>query len=251
MSYRAFHPIIVLLLVSLQVDAGEPVWVFIEPPSAAAEQDFKKAKQDAEADIAAGVLKTRVGGLSGPNEERTRLLAKLGIQEVDEGCVPIETVWSRVYYETMEKEIQRRHGADFWSRFNSELAASQTSARSSNAAADVAADRKFLRAVADHVQGFWKVPPNVPGGRRCTVLIPSDSHLASAEMQTMACPDSRLKSSVEEAVQASLPLPAEIEALRTPRPVFITFEIPQDQVGEDEVDWWEGEWRAIQGSLQP
>lgn len=240
-----------LLLVSLRIDASEPVWVFIEPPSTAAELEFKKAKEDAEADIAAGVLKTRVGGLSGPNEERTRLLAKLGIQEVEVGCVPIETVWSRVYYETMEKEIQRRHGADFWNRFDSELEASQASARSSTAAEDVAADRKYAREVADHVQRFWKVPPNVPGGRRCTVRIQFDSRLASAETETMACPDRRLKSSVEQTVQASLPLPAEIEALRTPRPVFITFEVPQDQVGEDELDWWEGEWRAIQGSLQP
>jgi hypothetical protein len=251
MSYRAFHGILALLLVSLRVDASEPVWVFIEPPSAEAEHDFKKAKQDAERDIAAGVLKTRVSGMWGPDETRSRLLAKLGIQEVGVGCVPIETVWSRAYYEAMDREIERRHGPDFWSRFEGELAASRASASSSSAAEDPAADLKYTRAVADHVQRFWKVPPNVPGGRRCTVRIRFDSRLTSAETETMACPDSRLKLSVQQTVQASLPLPAEIEPLRTPRPVYITFEIPHDQVGEDEVDWWEGEWRAIQSSLRP
>lgn len=241
-----------LLLTPVLAEASEPVWVFIEPPSAEAERDFEKAKEDAKADIAAGVLNVRVGGLFWqPDEERQRLLAKLGIKEVPQGCVVIENVYSKAYYETIEKEVERRYGKDFWSRFDSELAASQANAPKG----DPAADRKYWRAVADHVGSYWKVPPDLPGGRRCSALILYDAYSGAAETQLLACPDSRLQSSVVQAVQASLPLPAEIVALRTPGRLPITFVVPQDQVGQDEVPWWDGEWQSIEdfvrGSADP
>lgn len=87
-------------------------------------------------------------------------------------------------------------------------------------------------------------------GRQCSALILFDMRSAAAETQLLACPDSRLQSSVAQAVQASLPLPAEIVALRTPSPLPITFVVPQDQVGQDEVGWWDGEWQSIKDFVQ-
>lgn len=236
-----------LLLAPALVDASEPVWVFIEPPSAEAERDFKKAKEDAKADIAAGVLKVRVGGLGWqPDEERQRLLAKMGIKEVPQGCVVIEDFYLQTYYETIEKEVERRYGKDFWSRFNRELEASRPEvSRPETPKSDPAADKKYWRAVADHVGSYWKAPPDVPGGRRCGAFITYDGHSRAAETEFIGCSDSRLQLSVVQAVQASLPLPATIVALRTSGRLPLIFVVPADQVGHDEVDWWDREWHSI------
>lgn len=236
-----------LLLAPVLVEAGEPVMVFIEPPSAEAEREFKKGKEDAKADIAAGVLKVRVGGFGWqPDEERKRLLAKLGIEEVPQGCVVIEDIYSTAYYETSEKEVERRYGTDFWNRFDREWEASRASASAPGPKLDADADRKYWSAVAGHVGPYWKIPPNVPGGRRCGALISFDAHSTSAETELISCPDSRLQASVARAVQASLPLPPEIAALRTPGKIVVTFVVPQGQVGEDEVSGWDAEWQSIQ-----
>lgn len=238
------------LMAPVLVAASEPVWVFIEPPSAEAERDFMNAKEDVKADIAAGVLKMRVGGFPGPDEHTNSLLVKLGIEPVEQGCVVIESVYSRVYFEAMEKEIERRHGADFGTRFDKEVVASRERARASLPKRDLAADRKYWRAVADHIGSYWNVPPNVPGGRQCSSVVLFDERATAAETQFFGCPDTRLQSSVLQAVQASLPLPAEIASLRTPNQLFITFEVPQDQIGEDEVGGWDQEWQEIQDFIQ-
>lgn len=240
--------IAVLLLTSVLAEASEPVWVFVEPPSAEAERDFAKAKEKAKADIAAGVFKVRVGGLGWePDEERQRLLAKLGIEEVPQGCVVIEDVYSDAYYETIEKEVERRFGKDFWSRFNKERAAAL---RANAPKVDPVADRKYWTAVADHIGSYWKAPPDVPGGRQCGAFIIFDAQSGAAETQLIGCPDTRLQSSVVQAVQASLPLPAEIVALRTTGRLPITFVVPKDQVGHDQVPWWDGEWQGIKDYLR-
>jgi hypothetical protein len=114
-----------------------------------------------------------------------------------------------------------------------------------NAPKGDAADRKYWKAVADHVGSYWKIPPDVPGGRQCSALTLYDADSAAAETQLLSCPDSRLQSSVVAAVQASLPLPAEIVAIRTSGQLLVTFVVPKEQVGQDEVSWWDGEWQSI------
>lgn len=236
------------LLAPVLVEASDPVWVFIEPPSAEAERDFQEAKKDAKADIAAGILKVRVGGFRPVDEERTRRLAKLGIEEVDHGCVVgLESVYSNIYYAAMSKEIEMRYGKDFWTRFDAELEAWREKTTPKR---DPVADRKYWAAVADHVASYWKVPPDVPRWHWCGAFIHFDAQLASAETRFVSCyeGDRRLEASIAQAVQASLPLPAEIVALRTPGQILITFAVDQD--AEPPVMEYGPEWESIKEFLK-
>lgn len=215
-----------LILPALSL-ASEPVWVFIEPPSEQAERAFENGRQAAKADIASDLLKVGASGMS-PDPERTRLLARFGIQEVGAGClVNRGDVYGRIYFETFAKEIERRYGPDFWQSFEAELAQiKEADAVRTEVAA--AADLKFRRAVADHIGSHWKMPADVPSGRRCSTIIQFDEEWVAADWHFASCVDagSAFEESITQAVQASLPLPRELAKLRTSAPVVITFAIP-------------------------
>jgi hypothetical protein len=61
-------------------------------------------------------------GLPVPDETYDRLLAKYGLRDANMGCLVDEgSQLLDTYNAAIEKELERRHGKDFWVRFYAEL----------------------------------------------------------------------------------------------------------------------------------